>query len=123
MKIIPGLVLILASFPVFATSDLMCSGNEYDVYLGVGVDEHGNGDVGFVSVTSKNTDVVKEYFSNKIKTVNLKWLDGEEDFSKNTMEVVLYDINGSSIKITAQGVNGKLLYKQKKYSIVCNWEM
>lgn len=123
MKIIFGIVVFFASFPVFASSDLMCSGNEYDVYLGVGVDEHKNGDAGFVRVTNIKTGDVKEYLSKNIKTVSIKWLDGEEDFSKNRMHVLLTEADGSQIKIISKGIHGKIQIKDKTYNIECNWEM
>ena len=123
MKFIPGIVLLLASFQVLATSDLMCSGDEYDVYLGVGVDEHKNGDAGFVRVTNKKANIVKEYLSQNIKTVSIQWRDGEKDFSKNSMHVLLIDADGNQNEVTAKGIHGKLHIKDKTYNIKCNWEM
>lgn len=124
MKYIVAIALLLLfSSPVFATSDLMCTGKEYDVYMGVGVDRHGNGDVGFASIKDKNTNKTTEFYSERIKTIDLKWLDGEEDFSKNSMDVELTQQRGEIIKVTAKGRNGKLNFKSKSYTIDCDWEM
>jgi hypothetical protein len=108
---------------VFASSDLLCFGKEYSLYMGVGVDEKGNGDVGFASITDKNAKKTIEYYSSHIKTINLKWVDSEEDFSRNSLNVELSDKNGKAIKVTAKGSNGELHYKSNIYKIVCDWEM
>lgn len=124
MKYITATLLsLLFSVPALATSDLLCSGKEYDVYMGVGVDKDGNGDVGFVSITDNDNKKAIEFYSAQIRTIKLKWIDSEEDFSRNSLNVELLDKNGKVIKVTAKGSKGKLHYKSKIYKIDCNWEM
>ena len=121
--IITTFFILFFCTPVFANNDLVCNGNEFSVYMGVGVDQKGNGNVGYASITDMKTKKNIEFYSSHIKTIKLMWLDGEEDFSSNILNVKLLDKTGETAKITAKGTDGKLYYKSETYKIDCNWEM